>query len=184
VSLPYDSLPPGTRLVLRTDARVFSREVAILFPRTSDRERRELVVQRAQWRSADPETAPPPLSLDVAQLRTRRVELRVDEGDNTPLDIRSAELVIESTALRFYHPGVPLTLVYGNANAARPQYDLALIAPRLFGQPANELALTPVPPPAENDPGRDHRLFWIGIAVAALVLIAVLVRILRAAEPA
>jgi len=141
------------------------------------------VAQHAQWRSVDPGTPPPPLSFDAAQLQARRVELHIHEGDNTPLDIRSAELVVESTALRFYHPGVPLTLVYGNADTARPQYDLALIAPRLFGQPATELALTPVHTPAETDTRLDHQLFWIGIAVAALVLLIGRVRVLRPAEP-
>ena len=178
-TLPYDTWPVGTRLVLTTSARVFDRNVIVRTVAEDHRNRRSSILASATWRSADPDLLPPVLTFDDALRNTRAIEVVIDEGDNAPLPLQSAQLLLPSSALRFHHPGTPLFLLYGNRAASAPRYDLALLAPRLFGESARELALpanAPAPAP-EGDDG-DRKLFWLGIVIAAAVLIALLVRLL------
>lgn len=177
LELPYDTWPNGTRLVLTTRARVFDREVVVRRVPDNHRNRRAAAIASSPWRSADPELLPPPFEVNVAVRGTRAIEVVVDEGDNAPLPITSAQLLLPSRALRFLHPGTPLFLLYGNRRASAPRYDLALLAPRLSGKPARELTL---PAPALDERGDDatgRRWFWIGITIAAVVLIAMLLRL-------
>lgn len=180
--LPYDRWPNGTRLVLTTPSRVFDRTVTLRRAADSHRNRDASTLATASWRSANPELLPPPLSFDIPS-GVGAIDIVIDEGDNAPLPLASARLYLPSSALRFHNPGKPLFLLYGNARVASPRYDLALLAPRLFGEPARELGLAGVDTAAGDDdpeaPGR--KLFWVGIAVAAVVLIVMLARLLRSA---
>jgi len=178
-SLPYESLPPGTRLELRTEKRVFHRVVQLIAPADSQRDQNARTLGSGTWAGQWPDRAPPPIRFDVAQGR-RIVELRIDEGDNAPIPLESARLIVPSRALRFLHPGTPLTLLYGNATVSAPRYDLALLAPRLRGEDAVELSLAPVDPPQPASTRGERRLFWIGVAIAAAVLIILLGRLLGA----
>ena len=170
IELPYAKLPSGT-LVLTTTARVFEREVRV-------RQRRGGVIASATWRSSEPDVPPPALRLELPYRTPRTVELLVDEGDNAPLPIASAHLLLPSEALRFSHPGTPLFLLYGNPRTSAPRYDLSLLAPRLFAEPARELSLGPAPDVrAPDDDRQGRKLFWIGIVIAAVVLVAMLLRL-------
>ncbi|HEX6087037.1 MAG TPA: hypothetical protein VF266_21080, partial [Thermoanaerobaculia bacterium] len=170
IELPYANLPAGT-LVLTTSARVFDRDVTI-------RQRRGGVVTSAAWRSGEPEEPAPALRLELPHHPPRTMELIVDEGDNAPLPIDSVHLVLPSEALRFSHPGTPLFLFYGNRRVNAPRYDLALLAPRLFAEPARELALGAAPGVRAADDDRDGRkLFWVGVVIAAVVLVLLLLRL-------
>lgn len=179
IALPYEHWPQGTRLVLTTSARVFERNVVIRDVADSHRKRRSNVIDIEPWRTADPELLPPPLSFGFGARRTRTIELVIDEGDNAPLPLRSAQLLLPSYALRFHHPGTPLDLLYGNRRAGAPRYDIALLGPRLFGEPAREITLPPygASEPEEGDASQ-RKLFWAGIIVAAVVLIALLLKLL------
>jgi hypothetical protein len=179
LQLPYDRWPDATRLVLTTNARVFERDVAVQRARDNHRNRHARTIVERTWRSVDPSSPPPPLELNVALRGTRAIELVIDEGDNAPLPIASAQLLVPVRALRFHHPGTPLSLLYGNRRASPPRYDLSLLAPRLSGQPARVITLPPPKDvePADDDP-RGRKLFWIGIVIAAVVLIAMLLRLL------
>ncbi|HET7433482.1 MAG TPA: DUF3999 family protein [Thermoanaerobaculia bacterium] len=168
-TLPYATLPYGTSLVVTTTARVFDRAVTL--------RRDDGVLASETWHAADPELLPPALRFEAPR-GARDVQLVIDEGDNAPLPLASAELLLPSYALRFTHPGAPLFLVYGNATAQPPRYDLALLAPRLFGEPARELTLGAAAPPAHEEEHRERNFFWIGIAIVAVVLIALLARLL------
>ncbi|HVR39219.1 MAG TPA: DUF3999 family protein [Thermoanaerobaculia bacterium] len=179
-ALPYDTWPAGTRFVLTTGVRVFEREVTLRGAGDDHRNRQPVILGTAMWRTSDPELLPPPLSFDVPMFGARAIELVVDEGDNAPLSIDSAQLLFPSSALRFYNPGTQLFLLYGNRQASAPRYDLALLAPRLFGQTARELGMAPAGATAAPDEeSRARKFFWIGIAVAAIVLIVMLVRLLK-----
>jgi Protein of unknown function (DUF3999) len=177
IDLPYDKWPEGTRLVLETESRVFERSVTLRRAADSHRNREAAVLETAAWSSADPELVPPALSFDIPS-GVGAIELVIDEGDNAPLPIASAKLLLPSSALRFYHPGTTLSLLYGNPRANPPRYDLALLAPRLFGEPAHELSLGPVDAQAAEETP-DRKIFWIAIAVAAVVLMVLLARLLR-----
>ena len=170
IELPYANLPSGT-LVLTTNARVFEREVSV-------RQRRGGILTSATWRSSEPDLPPPALRLELPHHAPRRLELLVDEGDNAPLPIESAHLLLPAEAVRFSHPGTPLFLLYGNRRADAPRYDLSLLAPRLFAEPARELSLAAAPDVRAADDDRDGRkLFWIGIVIATVVLVALLLRL-------
>jgi len=152
------SLPYSGKLELTTSARVFERNVAI-----SGR--------RCPWSNADPDKAAPPVDLNC---RTTDVDVVIDDGDNPPLPITSAKLLLPGYALRFTAPGGPLMMLYG-ASLPAPHYDIALISSRLLAQPAREVRL---PPFARSEPHAEKRIFWIAIVAAVAVLLAILGRLL------
>lgn len=180
MNLPFASMPCGTRLVLRTSARVFERTITLRRVADERHGRAPASLASAIWRTVDPELPPPAITFDVPTDENDALELLVQEGDNAALPITRAELLLPSIALRFHHPGSPLFLLYGNREVAAPRYDLALLAPRLFAQPAHELTLTPITGPSTEpqEPGA-RKFFWIAIGVAAIALLALLGRLLK-----
>jgi hypothetical protein len=184
IELPYPSLP-SARLVLATSARVFDREVRLVeIPAAGrkGREPEERTVAQAAWRHADPETSAPQLTLDLPSGPSTRYDLLVEEGDNSPLPLDPPRLLLPANRLRFFYPaGASLDLLYGQPDLAPPRYDLALLAPRLLGETAREIALTPeghrAPEPDAEATGR--KIFWGALVGAVLVLLLVLGRMLR-----
>ena len=184
VTLPYDRLPNAT-LVLETSARVFTRTVRAGAERPADRQRRDAWFEAfaaKSWTHADEQLPPPALSIPLGTTRDRRIIVVVDEGDNSALPLSKARLLLPSYRVRFYHPGRPLTLVYGRDDVSLPRYDLALLAPRVMGSEAREVTAAPAeerasgPIPALVSP----RFFWAGLAVAVLVIGGIIVRLMRA----
>lgn len=174
IELPYANLP-GDALVLSTTARVFERNVVM-----RGRGRGNDVLTSSTWRHSDPEVPAPSLRIELPPRTPRVVELTIDEGDNAPLPVESVHLVVASKALRFSHPGTPLFLLYsGRRGVLAPRYDLSLLAPQLFAEPARELTLGAPPPVREaaDDDREGRKLFWIGIVIAAVVLVAMLLRL-------
>jgi hypothetical protein len=170
--------PSGSRLVLSTGSRVFSRRVELIQPEDASRGIDEQLMTSATWRSGDASEAAAPLTFEIPP-GTRSIQLRVDEGDNAPLPIASAELQMPAYALRFFSPGTPLQLVYGNAAAAAPDYDIALLAPRLFSEAARETSLAkPRAIATEDEPPNERRFFWVAITIVVLVLLVLVARLL------
>ena len=178
LELPYDTLPPATRLVVTTTATVFERNVTLRATGDDSRGREPYTLATETWRSSQPDLPPPPLAFELASNDTRRVELVVNEGDNAPLPVATATLQMPSVALRFYNSGSPLTLLYGNSRATPPQYDLALLAPRVLGEPASDLGLSALTAAPSEGSSLDVKIFWIALAVVTLVLFAVLARLI------
>jgi hypothetical protein len=188
ITLPYPSLP-GARLVLDTPARVFERQVRLVEPsgaqdmrRTGDRaEAEEQTVSQATWRHADPETPAPALTLEVSPSLGTRFDLLVEEGDNAPLPLSPPHLLLPATRLRFFYPAKPVKLLYGQPGLPPPRYDLALLAPRLLGEAAHEIALAPeTGTSAEPDPAAaGKKIFWGALVAAVVVLLLLLGRLLR-----
>lgn len=181
LQLPYASLPAGTRLVLTTSARVFERSVRIIQSADEQRGREEIELGRGDWRNTTPELAAAPLTFDVAFNGIRSVDIAINEGDNSPLPISSAGLLLPSYALRFHHPGGALTILYGNKDVDAPRYDLALLAPRLLTEPARTIAIANSAATSEGTNRRESKYFWIVIAAAAIVLLLLLARLLGSA---
>jgi hypothetical protein len=180
MALPYPTLPYGTRIVLRTSARVFERTIDLRGAANERRGRLAAPAASATWRSAEPELVPPAMTFDPPLTGNDALELVVHEGDNAPLPITRAELLLPSIGLRFHHPGKPLSLVYGSSQLAAPQYDLALLAPRLFAQQAQDLMLAPIASTKDEEEGGGARkFFWIAIGVVAVALLALLARLLK-----
>jgi hypothetical protein len=138
-------------------------------------------LQETTWRHSDPETPTPSLALDLPALGVDRLYLLVDEGDNQPLPLSSAELLLPAFRLRFFRPaGQELTLLYGRKDLGAPRYDLALLAPQLVGRVASEIVLGPerafaATPAATNAQGK---IFWGALIGAVLVLLALIARML------
>ena len=177
--LPYATLPPATRLVVTTTAKVFERRVTLRATGDDRRGREPYVLASETWLSKQPDLTPPPLAFELASNDTRRVELVVNEGDNAPLPVATATLQMPAVALRFYNPGSPLTLLYGNSQATAPQYDLALLAPRVLGEPARDLELDALPAAVAGETSSlDVKIFWIALVVVTLVLLVVLARLI------
>jgi hypothetical protein len=196
IVLPYPSLP-GARLVLDTTARVFERQVRLVelsgaqdVRRTGDRaEAEEQTVSQATWRHADPEAPTPALTLEVPPSLGTRFDLLVEEGDNAPLPLSPPHLLLPATRLRFFDPAEPVKLLYGQPGLAPPRYDLALLAPRLLGEAAHEIALAPETGPAAPEldaPTAGKKIFWGALVAAVVVLLLLLGRLLRGqpGEPA
>jgi hypothetical protein len=177
---PWAALPCDSRLVLHTYTRVFERTVELRSAAQPQRGRSPQVLASKVWRATDPEKAPPPITFDVANADGRNgLEIVVNDGDNARLRLTGAELLIPSTALRFHHPGSELFLLYGNDPLMPPRYDLELLASRLKAQPARELKLPPLVPWIEEEGDRSERkYFWIAIGVVAVVLLALLAKLL------
>jgi Protein of unknown function (DUF3999) len=176
--LPYDRFPAGTRLMFTTTARVFDRDVQLQRPADQSHGRDAEVLEQTTWRSADPESNPPPLTF-TAPLAGTAVELRVDERDNAPLPITSAQLLLPSYALRFFSSGTPLTLLYDAPSASAPRYDLALLAPRLMSESSREVVLPPVRGSTKASARTERAIFWSVIATATVILLATLGGLLK-----
>ena len=104
----------------------------------------------------------------------------IDEGDNAPLPIRAPTLLLPAYRLRFFRDGhTPLTLLYGRSDLAAPRYDLALVAPRLLGAPAQDV-LPGAEQGSSNVTGVTPMVvFWGALALAVLVLVVLIARLLR-----
>ncbi len=187
VTYPLEGLPPS-RLVMTTPARVFDRRVTIGEERERDERRRDPrfdVLASAEWRHADQDLAARPLTIDVPPLHSKALVVVVDEGDNTPLPIDAARLLLPSYRIRLYRgSGTALRVAYGRRDLQRPQYDLALLAPQVLGASAREVALdaersttSTAAAPSLVSPG----LFWAVLAIAVVVLVGFIVRLLRQA---
>jgi hypothetical protein len=186
LDLPERAYPEG-RLVLSTDARVFTREVRVLaVPRERAGAPRPLAT--ASWAHADPARPAGALSLALPPLRASALLVAIDDGDNAPLPIGPPRLLLRSYRLRFVHPGPALELLYGSDTVGAPRYDLALLAPRLRAAPAPEVALAPVAAGgavADGSEARTRLVFYAALGVAVVGLLALVGRLLaRAGRPA
>src|SRR5206468_11077399 len=146
IRMPHPRLPPG-RLTIETSARIFQRSVQVGVVRQPDRRRRDVWFDRlaaSTWRHAEQQTAAPALILPLPTVDASELLLVVDEGDNAPLPIGIARLLLPSYRLRFYPPEKSeLRLAYGRDDLPPPRYDLSLLAPQVMGAPAREIIAGP-----------------------------------------
>ena len=181
---------PSPRLVIATSARVFERTVVVATEREPNRYHRDRwleVLARSGWAHADNDTAAGELTLPLSSVDAKDLLLVIDEGDNTPLPVTAARLLLPAYRLRFFRErNAALRLVYGNVNLSPPRYDLALLAPEVLGVAATEItaageqpASTAASLPAVLSP----RLFWAVLVAAVVVLLGLIVRLLKREQP-
>lgn len=185
ITLPYQNLPPAT-LVLETSARLFQRTVQLGIERPPDRSHRDAWFQQLAsetWRHADQHTPAGPLGLRIGSIDSSALLLIVDEGDNAPLSISAARLLLPSYRLRYYQPESPsLRLAYGRDDLQLPQYDLALLAQQVMGASPRDVAAG-----AESQHGQtpgagtviSPLAFWGLLAGAVIVLVGLIARLAR-----
>jgi hypothetical protein len=118
--------------------------------------------------------------LELPPLRVAEVTLVIDEGDNAPLPIRDATLLLPAYRLRFFRDAhTPLRLLYGRSDLTPPRYDLALLAPRLLGAPAHDIVAGAEQAGADVTGVTPTIVFWCALGAAVLVLIVMIARLLR-----
>ena len=183
LTLPFADLP-AARLVLETSDRVFRRPLQVAIERQPDRTHRDPwleVLASPVWQHADQGSPAVPLEAAISPRQATELVVIVDEGDNTPLTLTAARLLLPSWRARFFRPSGPLQLIYGNEAVAVPEYDLALLAPAVLGADAREITAA-AETTAVSTPGAvlSPRLFWVGLGVAVLVLVALIVRLIAA----
>ena len=183
--LPFEALP-SPRLVLTTTARVFRRGVSVVVERAPDRRRRDAWLETlaaTMWIHADQETPAPALTLALRSVDTKELLIVVEEGDNSALPIATARLLLPSYRMRlFRESGALLRLAYGRADLTAPNYDLALLAPRVFGVSAVEVG----PGPEREATAKgvapvlvSPLVFWSILGVAVVVLLGLIARLVR-----
>jgi hypothetical protein len=184
VSLPLTGLPDAT-LRLETSARVFDREIAVV-TRELPRDARQLIADQVvdlPWRHDDPDGAAAPVEIALGSRRLTGDSLfvLVNDGDNQRLPLTRATLLLPTYRLRFYRqPGATLRLVYGRGDLGSPRYDIALLAPRLLDAPAVEVNAVSEQGAGGTASKAPQRAFWAVLAVAVLVLLLLVARLVRA----
>ena len=170
--------------MIHTDARVFDREVALQMLPSAEEDARAragpITIAQVRWRHADPELPAPALTAELPPLRVTDLSLVIDEGDNAPLPLRDATLLLPAYRLRFFRDGhTPLTLLYGRSDLGPPRYDLTLLAPRLLGAPAQDVAADAERGPMNVTGVTPTIVFWCALTLAVLVLLVLIARLLR-----
>lgn len=186
VRVPYQELP-GARLVLTTRARVFQRTVRFgtLTAPTERQPSRFISHAQHSWVHADEATPAPSITFIVPESIIGDRMLLVEEGDNQPLPIEKATLLLPSYAMRLFRPAdEPLRLYYGKDSIAAPRYDLQLLAPQVMGRRAEEITIGAEQRIAAGAAGRAIEMvppavFWSVLALAVLVLLAMVARLVR-----
>ncbi len=184
IAWPHERVS-SARLVLTTNTRVFRRRVSIATERQPDRLRRDAwfeTLASAEWVNATQETAAPALTLPLPDTEASRLLVVVDEGDNSVLPIASGRLLFPQYRLRFFRESqTTVRLAYGQPELAAPSYDLALLAPRLLGVSAMEVAAGAerADSNAPTESLLSPSVFWAVVGAAVVVLVSLIVRLLR-----
>ena len=180
IELPYETLP-ASRLELATTARVFARNVVLYRERLGGRPETAgtfSAIASSAWQSADPAREAPRLLLELPPGTGGTLFVSIDDGDNAPLPLAGASLLLPAHRLRFVREDGALALLAGRPGLAPPRYDLELLAPRLLGAPATEVELAPAPLPVAA-PSVGAKLFWAALVGAVVALLLLLARLLR-----
>jgi hypothetical protein len=188
IKWPFEHLP-SPRLVLTTSARVFERSITVGIEREPDRRRRDPwleTLMRVSWVHADQDKPAPALTIALPPADAKELDVIVEEGDNTPLPLTGARVLLPAYRLRFFRErGASLRLAYGRSDMTPPRYDLALLAPQVLGVAATEILPGVEPPPRSATSAAalvSPRLFWVVLAIAVIVLLVLIVRLLRKEE--
>lgn len=187
IRLPHEQLP-SARLVLTTSARVFTRQIAVGIEHQPERRRRDPwfeTLVTSDWSHADQDSPAPALTMALRQLNVRDVLVTVEEGDNSPLPLASARLLLPAYRLRLFRErDAALRLAYGRDDLSPPQYDLALLAPQLMGVAATEVVpnAEPTAAPSAVTVLMSPRLFWVVLTIAVLVLLTLVVRLVQKSD--
>jgi hypothetical protein len=175
--LPFSKLPTP-RLVLTTTLRVFERNVTVAVEQPADERHRDAWLQpitSSRWTHTDRDTPPPSLTLQMPATDATDLLVTLAEGDNSRLPIASAQLLLPAYRLRLFREnGAALRMAYGRTDIGPPAYDFALLAPQVLGVAAREVVAGLLSP----------ALFWSVLVVAAVVLVALLARLLKREPPA
>ena len=185
---------PLTRITCASPAPLFERTLAVWEEVPDERGgKHPRDLGTAAWRRT-PGTPARDLVIDLTQQpQSDTLFLETDNGDNPPIALGSVRAWVPVTRLTFMAGTAspdPVQLCYGNPEAARPRYDLALIAPQLL---AAEKATATLAPEQDAKPsawfeskslsGASRIIFWAVLALVVIVLLLVLARLVPKAGP-
>ncbi len=192
IEFPQRGLPL-TRIGFHSPALLLEREVRV-WEEVPD-ERGDKVPQeigRASWRRT-PGEAPRELGVHVSRRPvTDTLFVETDNGDNPPIELASVRAWYPATRLAFKTADVgdTLHLYYGNPEAARPRYDLALVAPQLLAaekctatlglEEGGKKSAWFEPEPFSSS---SRIAFWSVLAAVVAALLFVLARLLPKSTP-
>jgi hypothetical protein len=185
IKLPQSRLPVG-RLTCATQTPLFRRDVR-LYEEVTDAngESYQHPLADATWVRTPPVTGRS-LELSFPSPATDTVFLETDNGDNPAIVLENFQCFYPATRLWFKAPPEPATwLYYGNREAGSPQYDLDLIAARLLAEEKATAKLGTEELLKKNGTGEFFRfagtksiIFWVALAVAVIVLLLVVAKLL------
>lgn len=189
LKLPQPALPV-TRLALASTTPLFARELRLweeVADSRGDKIPREL--GRATWQRR-PGGQATDVVLDLTHSPvTDTLFLETDNGDNPAIDIANVRVFYPATRLVFKatpNAAKPLQLIYGNAEASPPSYDLRLVAAELLAAERNTATLGAGEPTlleSAAGSGAKRYVFWGILALVVLGLLFVLARLLPAPKP-
>ena len=142
------------------------------------------------WKST-PDAAQPEIRLELTQRpRGDEILLETDNGDNPALQLSSAQWEKPVVSLLFEANGGarPLHLLYGNAKAVSPQYDIQLVQSRfekaahVATQLGDVQVLEAVKPQAESHSGSPW--LWTALVLVVGGLLWVVAKLLPKVESA
>lgn len=190
LKLPQPGLP-FLRLALASDTPLFGRQFRIYEKITAhDGRAYEHTLASGAWSRTPEPGSPRTRVFELGErLRTDTLYLETDNGDNPPIaldDVKAEHAVVR---LVFKTAGTDgFQLVYGNALASAPRYDLSLVARKLLTAGRNPARLGA----EETDPEGFARgalrhleggvIFWAALGLVVVVLLVVVARLLPKAE--
>ena len=174
------------RLILDTGAGFFDRA----FTLEGKAERGEArTIQRG--RLTRPVDDPRPVSVDVAPSRLESVALIVEDGDDAPLEFRSARARVALPAVYLTAPEGRYTLLLGAPDQDAPRYELERVRDVVLAVQAAPIAAGPLESNPEYSLGarlagrgtRQTTLLWTALCAAVVVLVILTLRLARRETP-
>ncbi|MEO5822281.1 MAG: hypothetical protein ABIT71_17380, partial [Vicinamibacteraceae bacterium] len=141
------------------------------------------VLQEGTLRAVQRTSGPPtPQTFDLGDVRAGMLGLEVADGDNAPLTLKRADAVVWVPRLTFKAAAGEYRLLFGNADAAPPTYDLADLRQDVLAYSAIPIEPAALQAPAPNaDYARGARdvlssleggpLLWSALAFSIVALL-------------
>ncbi len=188
LELPHPGLPL-TDLVCTATGATFQRSV-VLYEEGVPGEGGRRAIAGSTWQRREAQPGATRFAIPLRAARRGPLVLEIDEGDNAPLPLVGCEIRWQSPRLLFKAlPGQQLALLYGNAAAAPPRYDLALAADEMLAADARPATLAAAVDPPRGAPalalpaGWGGGVFWGVLVLVVGVLVAVIARLLPEGKP-
>jgi hypothetical protein len=130
---------------------------------------------------------PMPVTVDFEAARVTRLELRVEDGDDAPLDLRSVRARSWVPDVFIAAPAGTYTMFLGAPDAPRPSYELTRVRDVVLSVAAAEIH----PRPIERNPGYklsarlsqghgpEQTILWVALIAAVIVLGALTLKLVR-----
>jgi hypothetical protein len=177
---------PLVRVALNSPTPLFDRHFRLFEQLTDNRgEHYEQSLAAAEWMRRPGEANRPLNFFFNSRPQTSTLWLETDNGDNPPIVLERAEAFHPVTRVLFKTVSTePITLLYGNADASTPHYDLGLVASQLLSAD-KQVGKLDTDNGAETPAGSSFLksasggiIFWGALAVVVVLLLVVVAKLL------